>query len=197
MTNVITVRAVTVTQTDYDANIDKFYTTYEVGPFEIRQWGRVGVIGQFSIQKHSVAGVAGASARQQISKKQSGGYTDWHDVTTFQFDIDKLGQTPGKEQAKWVAHAKDASMAAVRGTGRSPVRPAAASTPVQTVQTTDRFEDFTARALSAITLAVTDPPKAGVVYATLNQEWTELQAVTEKAMSYLSTLDSLLNASMS
>ncbi len=201
MTQIVNVEATTVVQTDYSANIDKFYTTYSVGPYEIRQWGRIGVIGQFSIEKHSSAMTAAASARGQVTKKERGGYTDGRTDVTFQFDLDKLGSNPSKDQAKWVAHAKDAYAAGVGVTmkptpkgGRTSDTPAPVTVPTQSK---DRFEDFTSRALNAITLAVTDPAKASVVYAKLNEEWVELEAVTEKAQSYLSTLTSLVSASMS
>jgi predicted DNA-binding WGR domain protein len=208
MTQVVNVEACTVLQTDYNANIDKFYTTYSLGPYEIRQWGRIGVIGQFSIEKHASPSAAAVSARGQINAKVRKGYTDGRTDVTFQFDLDKLGANPGKEQAKWVAHAKDAyerTGATVTKVG-NPTNKAIKVTPgargpafpigPKTVIEVDRFEDFTNRALAAITQAVTDPAQASITYAKLNGEWEELQAVTEKAQSYLSTLDSLVSASM-
>ena len=208
MSNVVNVHAITVYESDYNANIDKFYTTYAVGPYEIRQWGRVGpAIGQFSIQKHGSESAAISSARGQINTKERRGYTSapGRQEITFQFDLDKLGSNPGKDQAQWVVHAKDAF---IRGGGApsSPVRPKpgeptpAFAPKTKTVTKTvevDKFEDFTDRALKAITLAVTDPAQAGVQYASLNEEWVELEAMTEKAKSYLSTLDQLVSASMS
>lgn len=202
MSNVVNVHATTVYQTDYNANIDKFYTTYAIGSYEIRQWGRVGVIGQFSIEQHAGDLHAQNSARSQISAKERKGYTSnpGREEVTFQFDLDKLGSNPGKDQAKWVAHAKDAFMRS--GTSNFKLKPGepipsfAPKGKTVTVEV-DKFDDFTNRALQAITLAVTDPAKAGVTYASLNEEWIELEAVTEKAKSYLSTLDQLVSASMS
>lgn len=202
MSNVVNVYATTVYETDYNANIDKFYTTYALGTYEIRQWGRVGVIGQFSIQAHHSESLARQSANLQISSKIRKGYTSepGRQEVTFQFDLDKLGSNPGKDQAKWVAHAKDAfERSGAPSLSVKPGEPVPSFAPrgkTQTVEV-DKFEDFTNRALQAITLAVTDPAKAGVTYATLNEEWLELEAVTEKAKSYLSTLDQLVSASMS
>lgn len=204
MSNVVIVRATTVFETDYNANIDKFYTAYSLGPYEIRQWGRVGVIGQFSIQRHPSDPSARNSAHNQIVAKERKGYTSppGRQEVTFQFDIDKLGSNPGKDQAKWVAHAKDAYVHSGAGAPapaaegntapRKKNEPLPKFAPVQA----DRFEDFTDRALKAITQAVTDPAKAGVTYAKLNEEWEELVAITEKAQSYLSTLDQLVSSSM-
>lgn len=203
MSNVVNVFAITVYETDYNANIDKFYTTYTLGAYEIRQWGRVGVIGQFSIQQHANDHNAIASARTQINAKERKGYTSQpgRQEVTFQFDLDKLGSNPGKDQAKWVAHAKDAfeRSGGAPSTKLKPGEPIPSFAPKgKTVKVeVDRFEDFTNRALQAITLAVTDPAKAGVTYAALNEEWLELEAMTEKAQSYLSTLDQLVSASMS
>jgi predicted DNA-binding WGR domain protein len=201
MSNVVNVNAITVYEMDHDANIDKFYTTYSLGPFEIRQWGRVGVIGQFSIERHSSEHAAITSARGQVNAKERKGYTSppGRQEVTFQFDLDKLGSNPGKDQAKWVAHAKIAferSAPSTIATQQQPAFGPRTTTKTKTVEI-DKFDDFTNRALQAITLAVTDPAKAGVTYASLNEEWIELEAVTEKAKSYLSTLDQLVSASMS
>lgn len=194
--NVTNVQATTVFEQDYVANIDKFYTCYSLGPYEIRQWGRVGAIGQFSIQKHDIPMAAVRSTNTQIMAKERKGYAN-RQVVTFQFDLDRLGSAPGKDQAKMVAIVKDAA-GATQPAPRADKggKPLHAEARTKTV-VTDRFEDFADRALKAITQSVTDPQAAGVTYAKLNEEWVELQAVTEKAQSYLSTLDQLVNASMS
>lgn len=181
-----TVTATTVTYHDSAANSHKFYRTYVVDDIAIFQWGRIGASGQWSAGTYG--GMLGAdnAARSKINEKINGGYGD---RTTVTFDYRGRLDPNDKDTLKPL-HDLVLTQAAAR-----PARPAPAPAPPSPVPAAlDRHGEFTARALAAVTLAVTDPNAAMVELALLREQWEELQEIHERAESYLQTLNSMLLA---
>lgn len=185
-----TVSARTVFFQDYNANADKFYRVYSVGDWAVFQWGARGVVGQFSAKQHSSAVTAEQACNRQLSAKQAKGYTNLLH-TSFQYDPSFMdGSKPRCVQLDDVRQAADGNPAPPPAPATPSGQPVPA-TPVQAAPS-DVHSEFTARALAAITLAVTDPTQGAVEFALLNAAWPELEQVHAKARSYLSTLDSLI-----
>lgn len=181
----ITVECSTVFFQDYNANADKQYRVYVVGDWAVFQWGRRSVVGQFKATKHGSPSAAAVACRNQLATKMAEGYSGRVDDT---FDYNQAFMDGSKSSCTQL---DDIRQAACGTTVASSSPTAAPSTPVP-VATSDPYGDFTARALAAISLAVTDPRKGATEYAILNAAWPELEQIHAKAQSYLKTLDSLV-----
>lgn len=193
------VTVTTVTFNDYASNSDKMYRTFVGGNYEVRNWGRIGVIGQFSIKVHSAPYEAAESASKQIAAKQAKGYTHTPKVIeTFEFPIDKL-EGKGNEGGRLLAHAYDATLlpgskiAQGGGTPGYPPFLGQDPTPGTTnVIQSDRFTTLIDRSLVAITLSVTNPGKAIEEYVLLQHQLEELMESVDKATSYMETLGEMV-----
>lgn len=192
--SVTTVYVSTVSQTDYQQNADKFYRAYAAGDWCIFQFGARGTVGQWRAKQHGSPQAARAAAVEQIGAKIRKGYGDRVEGE-FQFDVSLLdGGKPRCIQLDDVRQAANVSNpvpAPAAPTGNEIWDPAP-TTPTPAPWSTGVHAEFTARALKAITLAVTDPEKGAVEFALLNAAWPELEAEHAKAQSYLNTLDSLV-----
>lgn len=193
-----TVIATTVTLIDPSANHRKFYTTYAVDGFSVNQWGRIGTRGQFSSPvNHHGQNAAAWAAKEKIQQQESEGYSNRTEVR-FEF----TGALTDKESAKALHPLHEAAIAGAAPVTPSPP-PLVPSGPPQPAfpdptpapapdPALDPHAAFTARALEAVNLAVTDPAKAMVELAVLREQFTELEKIHRKAASYLSTLDRML-----
>lgn len=181
--SIVTVRCRTAYLQDYDANSDKFYRTYEIGPWAVFQWGRRGVVGQFKAEQFSGPRQASEAAQKKLNSKHAEGYRDLDEVS---FDYDPTFISTDKASCVRLDDVRQAA-----APSRVPVStPSSTASPAPPPK--DLYADFTERALQAITLAVTDPQMGAIEYALLNAQWPELEQVHAKAQSYLKTLDSLV-----
>lgn len=196
----MTLTAVTCTTLEFNddqANSHKFYRVYTCGSWTVFQWGRVGAVGQWSGSEHSSSASAKVAANDQLHAKKSKGYA-LVGVALFDHDesklsVDKDDLTP-LDAGRRRAQASSAQPAPATPAPK-PRKPAGAPDPDPAPPVSDVLNPhavFAARALTAITLAVTDPQKAVEEFAILNDSWKDLEIQHAKAASYLKTLDQLL-----
>lgn len=193
----VEVTAITVYFQDY--NSDKFYRVYYFDKWAFFMNGRRNTTGTFrDITKHTSPAAAKRAALDKLYSKEAEGYID-RETVTFQYDLSRWGGT--KESCRlmdWarlnaIPNAPAAPPAApAPAPPAKPAPPAPAARPARIEHELDRLTEFNARALAAITQAVSDPTLAAAEFARLNATYSELERELSKARSYLSTLDNLL-----
>lgn len=182
------VTCTTVEKVDAQAGNNKFYRTYVIDNWCIFQHGPRTIApggGRWIGKRHNSPSSAQVAARDKISEELRDGY-DNKTVVTFDYP-----GTPSTNKAD-LQPLDISRQRAVPTPAPRPVAPPPAPAPAPPVAPASDHAAFTARALAAISLAITDPQAAHVEFGILNDAWRALEAQHGKAASYLKTLDQLL-----
>lgn len=198
------VKVQTVALADLPNNSFKFYRTYVFGTTEVRQYGRIGSVGQFEVKSHSTHVAARYSADEKIDEKVRKGYTSiGRIIEEFNFPlVSKFHEadTP-KDGARLLAHAFESTglhgadvasrvnesrgRASDHSQGRAADIGRAPSTPVQVVNPIQALVD---KYLVAINLSFEDTAKASSDYVLLDEELKALKEEFKRVESYRETL---------
>ena len=187
-----TFEVLTVYLVDAAAGHDKLYRTYAGDDGLVVQYGPNGTRGWGNLSYRPDAD-ARRNARLMIEKKEKGGYNSRQ---THTFDWNQPVDTrPGMEMLvdRYEGLKANRSFAGPRS-APAPGAPIA-DVPGAEPEAPDRFAEFTARALAAISLSVTDRDRAAVELSLLNARWEELEQIHGKAKSYMNTLHQMMSGS--
>lgn len=214
--NITKVNVLTVDQNDLNqgGSACKFYRVYSLEHFTVFQYGsmRTGkTLGSYKVANQGNAARSYAAALKQIGVKESEGYQH-RETVLFYVDLDKFVEVMGKQGDKgagqWLENMLEAARlsgnlsnvspitstptptSAPRKAKASPAVPSSA--PAALRISGDRLEVLVQRALSAISLAASDPAKALTEYSLVTKEVDEIDVMFRKARSYLGTLETLI-----
>lgn len=216
-----TVRVLTVDKDNLSqgGNECKFYRSFSLDVFTVFQFGsqRNGKSGgTFKVVNRGNIARATAASIKQVESKESEGYSN-RETHAFQVDLDKFTEVMGKQGDKgagaWLenmfaaarssnavytppslpgvgapAHKHKASPAVTSSTPDTPKRWGTPGTSLPV----DQLQMLTQRALSAISLAATDPAKALTEYSLVTEEVDKVEVTFRKVRSYLNTLETLI-----
>lgn len=218
--NITKVTVVTIDQDDLNqgGSACKFYRAYCLEHFTVFQYGsmRTGKrLGTFKVAGQGNAARALAAAHKQIATKEAEGY-EHRETALFYVDLDKFCEVMGKQGDKgagaWLENMFDAARVSggVSNVSTTPGAPLATSAPRKAKASPavpssppaaprisgDRLEVLVQRALSAISLAASNPAQALTEYSLVTKEVDEIDVMFRKARSYLNTLETLIEEEM-
>lgn len=182
----VEVKAWQVELIDPAVNANKFYRCMVLPDgTEVRQYGRRSTTGQFQILRHAGVHPAYNSARQQIAAKERKGY---HSRIEFSFEYLHAGDV--EQNKHTLGHVAESYLWNERQT-IPPARPDPEKPTMEPAESAN-IATLADKALSTISLAVSNPEQGYVEFAQLQSEWVELEEQVAKARGYLDTLETLI-----